>query len=283
MSKSKPHKKDRFSIGCLYLHQTQPALVFFSSSLLLYCSILIVVAMEAEAKPFVEKLGFEAVDDFFPSHLPFVAFRGEHKNTKVTVITLGKDTVYGTGVDNVGTISASLATELALAKCGGEIDMVVNAGTCGGFKRKGAEIADVFLVTGVANHDRRIPIPGFDTYGIGKLETFDPTSVAESLDFKTGVCTSGNSLDWVEKDDEIMKGNDASVKDMEAAAIAWVTSMNKVPYLGIKVVTDIVDGGIPTQEEFLENLGSAAKSLQSALPKVLDYVCEISSSSKTEL
>ena len=123
-------------------------------------------------------------------------------------------------------------------------------------------------------HDRRIPIPGFDTYGIGKLETLDPTRMAEKLGYKTGVCTTGNSLDYVEKDDEIMKENDASVKDMEAGAIAWVAAMNKIPYLGVKVVTDIVDGPHATQDEFLANLASAAKSLQDALPKVLDYVCD---------
>ena len=37
-------------------------------------------------------------------------------------------------------------------------------------------------------------------------------------------------------------------------------------------VTDIVDGDKPTEEEFLENLGAAAKSLQEALPRVLEAV-----------
>lgn len=232
------------------------------------------VAMEAEAKPFVEHLQLEESADFFPAHMPFIAFSGQHHATKVTVITLGKDSVYGTGVDNVGTVPASLATELALAKCGGSVDLVVNAGTCGGFKRKGAEIADVYLTVAVANHDRRVPIPGFDTYGLGKLQTLDTTKMAGKLGYKTGICTTGNSLDKTDKDDEIMKENDASVKDMEAAAIAWVASMNKVPYLGVKVVTDIVDGDMPAHEEFMANLGAAATSLQSALPKVLNYVCD---------
>lgn len=85
--------------------------------------------------------------------------------------------------------------------------------------------------------------------------------------------STGNSLDKTEKDDELMVANDASVKDMEAAAIAWSCKLHEVPFLGVKVVTDIVDGGVPTQDEFLENLHAASKSLQDALPKVLDYVC----------
>ena len=70
-----------------------------------------------------------------------------------------------------------------------------------------------------------------------------------------------------------MIDNDASVKDMEAAAIAWASETWNVPHFGVKVVTDIVDGDKPTQEEFFENLGTAAMSLQEALPKVIDFVC----------
>lgn len=227
--------------------------------------------MSQEATPFIEHLGLKPIEGYFPEHTPFLAFEGSHGEANITVITFGKDHVYGTGVDNAGTVPASLATFLALAK--EKYDLVLNGGTCGGFHRKGMAIGDVLLTTGVANHDRRIPIPGFDTYGIGKIDTLDPTKMAQVLNYKTGICTTGNSLDKVDKDDEIMQSNDASVKDMEAGAIAWVCKMCNVPYLGTKVVTDIVDGGVPTHEEFMENLSAAAKSLQEALPTVVDYVC----------
>jgi 5'-methylthioadenosine nucleosidase len=231
--------------------------------------------MEQEARPFVDQLGLEPLEGFFPAHTPFLAYEGEHHSCKVTVITFGKDDIYKTGTDNVGTVPSSLATFLALQKLAGQVDLVLNAGTCGGFRRQGAGIGDVFLTTGVAHHDRRVPIPGFDVCGIGKLTTLNPTRMAAHLGYKTGVCTTGNSLDCVERDDELMKANDASVKDMEAAAIAWVCAMNaQIPYLGVKVVTDIVDGGVATQDEFLANLASAAESLQRALPKVLEYLCD---------
>lgn len=38
-------------------------------------------------------------------------------------------------------------------------DIVISTGTAGGFRAKGAQIADVFVSTGMANHDRRIPLP----------------------------------------------------------------------------------------------------------------------------
>ena len=65
---------------------------------------------------------------------------------------------------------------------------------------------------------------------------------------------------------------DATVKDMEAAAIAWAAELTSTPLLTLKVVTDIVDGERATQDEFLENLHTAAASLQKNLNNVLDFV-----------
>ena len=239
-------------------------------------SVVIAIAMEAEAAPFIEHLSLEAQDDFFSDTTPFKAYQGKHESCNLTLITNGKDEVHGTGVDNVGTIPAALATFLTLEKLNSEekkIDLVINAGTCGGFKRMGAEIGDVFFTTAVANHDRRIPIPGFTAYGVGKLESTSVESLATALDAKLGICTTGNSLDAHDVDHHHMSENEASVKDMEAAAIAWSCEMHKTPHFGVKVVTDIVDGDKPTEEEFFENLGAAAKSLQEALPKVIEYIC----------
>lgn len=236
-------------------------------------NVAIAIAMEAEAKPFIEHLNLSKDESFFSKKTPFEAYRGEYNECTLTVITNGKDHVYNTQVDNVGTVPASLATYLALDKLDGECDLLINAGTCGGFKRKGAEIGDVFFTTAVANHDRRITIPEYIPYGIGKIDSLSVTELAKAMDAKLGVCTTGNSLDKTDTDDYHMEQNDASVKDMEAAGIAWSCQLHDTPYVGLKVVTDIVDGDKPTMDEFLENLGTAAKSLQEALPKVIENIC----------
>jgi len=236
-------------------------------------NVVIAIAMEAEADPFVKHLSLEIDETFFPTTTPFLAFRGRYKNCDVTVVTNGKDNVYGTGVDNVGTVPAAMAAYLALNKLEGKADLLINAGTCGGFKRKGAEIGDVYLTTAAANHDRRIPIPDFIPYGIGKIDSTNVSNLASEINAKLGVCTTSNSLDKHDVDDMHMVDNDASVKDMEAAAIAWSCELTGTPHFGVKVVTDIVDGDKPTQEEFFENLGAAAKSLQESLPKVIEHVC----------
>jgi 5'-methylthioadenosine nucleosidase len=237
-------------------------------------SVVVAIAMEAEAAPFVEHLKLVKQEGFFPAVTPFHCFTGTYNGgtSKVTVVTNGKDHIYETGVDNCGTVPAAMATFLALSLIK-DADILINAGTCGGFSRKGAAIGDVFLTTGVANHDRRIPIPDFIPYGVGKLSSkINSKKLAEQHNFKLGVCTTGNSLDKTDEDDKHMLANDASVKDMEAAAIAWSCELHKMPFMGIKVVTDIVDGDRPSHEEFMENLGAASKSLQEALPQVLEYI-----------
>ena len=48
---------------------------------------------------------------------------------------------------------------------------MINAGTAGGFRAKGAEIGDVFVSSTIRNHDRRIAIPSYDAYGIGEYHS----------------------------------------------------------------------------------------------------------------
>ena len=92
------------------------------------------------------------------------------------------------------------------------------------------------------------------------------------LGFKEGVVTTGNSLDAHDVDRKIMSENEASVKDMEAAAIAWVCEHSSTPFFAMKVVTDIVDGGVATHEEFMANFEKAGQSLQTNLMRMMDYM-----------
>lgn len=74
--------------------------------------------------------------------------------------------------------------------------------------------------------------------------------------------TSSNSLDFTSEDMARMHENDASIKEMEAAGIVWVTHLFDLPFLALKSVTDIVEGERVTQDEFLENLHKAADALE---------------------
>ena len=255
-------------------------------------TIAVLVAMEAEAAPLVSLLGLKPCPK---SHrhapLPSVVRSGvllendddggtknvqhqqqqkkKKKRCEVVVATCGADSTHG--VDSVGTVNAALCAYEILKTH--EPDVLINAGTAGGFREKGAAIGDVFLVDEVKYHDRRIPIPTFTKYGVGAIRTAETPNMRRTLkDLKCGVCSTGNSLDATEVDREMMSRNDASVKEMEAAAVAKVCEMFDVPFVCVKAITDIVDGPHAAEKEFLENLAMAGKRLQETVPKVLEFM-----------
>ncbi|KAK4491434.1 hypothetical protein RD792_002183, partial [Penstemon davidsonii] len=174
------------------------------------------------------------------------------------------------GVDSVGTVPASLVTYASLQAL--QPDLIINAGTSGGFKEKGACIGDVYLASDVAFHDRRIPIPVFDLYGVGSRQAFSTPNLAKELNLKVGKLSTGDSLDMIPQDEAAMLANEATVKDMEGAAIAYVADLLKVPVIFLKAVTDIVDGDKPTAEEFLQNLAAVTLALDQAATQVVNFI-----------
>ena len=125
-------------------------------------------------------------------------------------------------------------------------------GTTVGFKVKGAMIGDVFLASHLAFHDRRIPIPVFDLYGVGLRQALSTPNLLKVLNLKIDKLSTGDSLDISPQDEASITANDATVKDMEGTAVAYVADLLKVPAIFVKVVTDIVNGEKPTIEEPVE-------------------------------
>ena len=162
-------------------------------------------------------------------------------------------------MDNVGTVPAAVTAYLAVQALAP--DVVVSAGTAGGFASRGAAIADVYLATGYSNHDRRIPMEAFDKYGVWAFDAHPAPRLAAAAGLKQGPVSTGNSFDACPEDLAGMAATGAAVKEMEAAGIVWATHLFDVPLLALKSVTDIVDGDRPTGEEFLANLGAASKAL----------------------
>ncbi|OMO92885.1 hypothetical protein COLO4_17245 [Corchorus olitorius] len=269
-------------------------------------SILIVIAMQTEALPVVNKFQLtENPHSPFPKGVPWVHYHGTYKDLTLNLVWPGKDSALGSishpipkvssisymkmlnllvstwvkcirhvkadmGVDSVGTISASLVTYAAIQAL--QPDLIINAGTSGGFKAKGAGIGDVFLASHVAFHDRRIPIPVFDLYGVGSRQAVSTPNLLKELNLKTGKLSTGDSLDMSPHDEASITANDATVKDMEGAAVAYVSDLLKVPAIFVKAVTDIVDGEKPTAEEFLQNLASVTAALDQAVTQVIDFI-----------
>lgn len=229
--------------------------------------IAYIVAMVAEAQPFIEHYNVQLQKDFFAT-LPCLCYKGDVNGHELYIVLNGQQH----GSDLVGCEAASVATLSAIQKI--NPDLIVNSGTCGAFKKEGAAIGDVFLGNAVMFHDRRVP--GDDAWGtqaLGNYPVYDKAeALAGELGFKTGKVTTGSSLDMQPCDLKIIEENHGQLKDMEGAAVAFVCSLFKKPILFVKSVTDLCDSGAETFEEFSKNLAKASEALKEANIKIINHL-----------
>ena len=92
----------------------------------------------------------------------------------------------------MGTVPAALAAYAALQAL--KPDVLVSAGTAGGFKARGGAVGDVYLASAFRHHDRAIQIPVFDAYGVYELPAPAAPALRAALGLKDGIVSTGNSL-----------------------------------------------------------------------------------------
>lgn len=229
--------------------------------------ICFIVAMQAEAQPFIDRFGVSEVPGFFMP-LPCKMYQTDINGNKLYVVLNGQQQ----GSDLVGCEAAAVATMAAIQQL--HPDLVINSGTCGAFKKNGASIGDVYISNGVMFHDRRVP--GDDAWGtqsLGNYPIFDHAAeIANAIGFKMGKVTTGSSLDMQPCDLQIIEENHGELKDMEGAAVAFVCSLFKTPIMLIKSVTDLCDESAETFEIFKKNLAMASHAIADANEKVINYL-----------
>ncbi len=232
--------------------------------------IALLFAMEGEARPLLETLSLAEQTNKPGSQYGIRYFEGTLKKLKVTVALNGQDPHHN--VDNIGTESAALAAHCLIEAY--QPHLVVSAGTAGGFVHHGTKIADIFLSQEhVVRHDHRIAIPGFDTYGQGRFPVLTLNHLPNLLQAKTGIITTGNSLDATEMDLDVISELNAHVKEMEAAAIARVAQRNQTAFLAIKAITDFADSP-ENHDEFIQNYSAACTKLKDTLVSFLTFLSD---------
>ncbi len=231
--------------------------------------ICFVVAMQAEAQPFIDRFGVNEVENFF-APLPCKLYRAKVGESELDIVLNGQQH----GSDLVGCEAASVATMAAIQQL--HPDLIINSGTCGAFKKNGAEIGEIYVSNAVMFHDRRVP--GDDAWGTQALGNYPiyerANEIAKALGFKMGKVTTGSSLDMQPCDLQIIEENHGELKDMEGAAVAFVCSLYKVPVLFIKSVTDLCDSGAETFEIFKKNLAMACQAIANANEKLINYLAK---------
>ena len=245
--------------------------------------VMLVVAMEQEAAPIIERFKLQRLAHQFLLGAPMVAWEAkisglspnnEESDLVLRLVWCGRDVRYSG--NNVGTTAAAVACYAAVAALGAP-DLVLSVGTAGGFAQLGARVCDVYLSTKCVYHARRIPESTsggaeIEEYGIGHYRSPPLYKLVRDAGLKAGVVSTSDSLDSVSRDMELMLSEGAAVKEMEAAAVAWVCKQLGIPFAALKSITDLVDEEEVTVEVFEANLDAAAKALMEKLVTVLDLL-----------
>lgn len=231
-------------------------------------TILVVMAMRAEAMPVIERLGatqLPARVEGLPARW-FIAERWGARGDDVVVAVNGVDPLHG--VDSIGTDAATLTAWESVRSF--DPSWVVSAGTAGGFAERGGHVGQVVVARGpLVHHDRRIPLGRLEGYGRGGYPTAALDRMAAELGFASGPCSTGNSLDAPDLDLVAMAQHGTVAKDMESAAVAAVANRTGRSFTCLRVITDLVDRPEPAADQFTANLAIATATLAEALPSFL--------------
>lgn len=241
---------------------------------------LIVMAMREEAGPLIKKLALAPIKKVFGAELPTMGYRGRLSSGRPVYLLLnGIDPA--TKMDMIGTQMATLTAILGIRTFTPAV--VFNFGTCGALSSKGARIGDIYLCRDkVWFHTRRIPVTGWDEYSKGGFPCPDVSALAKSLALKTGILSTTDSLDHPPFDAKRFDSIGADIADMEGAAIAWMAHLYKLPYYGLKAVTDLMDLDRKPGEQLSENITAVVAKLTQAAARVLnDPSIQLASSQKT--
>lgn len=234
-----------------------------------YRRILFFVAMEEEAKMLLPGLAFEEIPrspNALESSRRYAKMMAERE---MHLVLPGRDRRFN--VSQIGPLAAAVTTYIEVQEF--KPDLIINPGSGGGYRKHGASIGDVYLSTGnVYFHDRRIAFPGYGAYGEGAYPSFDSRDLAERAGLKCGVVSSGNSLDITPAEQAAIDKHHAVIKDMEAAAVAWVGWELHVPVLAVKAISDFVDEPSMNPVRFVKNITLAYHNLSQAVERLLELL-----------
>jgi 5'-methylthioadenosine nucleosidase len=231
--------------------------------------VYIQFAMGLECNPLVAALKATKTDFHWVGAFPFEFYTSQLKNLEILIGLAGMDPVHQ--VDSIGSVPASVLASFAIREF--RPDLVLNAGTCGGFLSSEHRIGEVLLGSQyVAFHGRRIDLPRMREYGIGKYVVASSANLSKHCALRQGIVSTSDALDFSLEDKVYMAENQGTLKEMEAAAIGWVCQFYKAPFLPIKTVTDFVDHGAATAEQFMTNYAVSVENLKTEMLKILNYL-----------
>ena len=183
----------------------------------------------------------------------------------------------------VGKVNAALCTQYIIDKF--EPDYIINTGIAGGIA-SGLQVGDIVAGSELVQYD-------FDVSAIGYAKGYmctginpdkptvfysDKTLITEfekaakgSLNVHIGVIASGDTfVSDKNKKKEIKETFNASAVEMEGCAIAQTATVNGVPFVIIRAISDLADDTAAQDHEFVET--EMAELSSSAIEKLLEAI-----------
>jgi nucleoside phosphorylase len=235
--------------------------------------VAISIAMAGEARGLIDGLSMRAEGPLVAGLSPewYSCSMDNPANLEVAVVVAGTDPEHG--VDRIGTEAAVLGVVGLHAKW--KPDLLLNTGTCGGFQARGGTIGTLYLASeAFLFHGRRIPLPGFEALGEGRIPAMEAEAARLVFGAERGIVSTSNSFTASPEDLAFFERERVAAKDMEAAAIARVARDLGAPFLSLKGVTDLIDHPEPEEAAFLRNYKGVVDRLTASMVRFIEWLGE---------
>lgn len=229
--------------------------------------VALIAAMDEEVAALRQKLHAEQEAATPFAHLPI--YRGKLHDLEAVVVRCG-----------IGKVNAALATQYTIDQFNPQV--ILTSGVAGGISPQ-VSIGDIVVATGAQQHDFDARSFGYARGVIPRLqESLFPAdarlaelaaaAAAEQLGahrVHKGLVVSGDLfVGSREQREEILRFFPAALcADMEAAAIAHVAALNRVPYLIVQAISDEADE--QASKAFYQTLEDVLAGLNAVVDRLL--------------
>lgn len=165
-------------------------------------------------------------------------------------------------MSGVGKVNSAAMTQYIIDKY--EVDAIINSGVAGGISNK-LNVMDIVISDYVTYHDF-YPISIMESYvpNKGKIKANSmlvniANEVVKEMNITNShyapICSGDAFIQDEELKNNIHLRTGAVAVDMESASIAHTCSMNNIPFLSIRTISDMANGG-----EYLEDVAAYKSS-----------------------
>lgn len=167
----------------------------------------------------------------------------------------------------IGKVNAALCTQILIDRFG--VTAIINTGVAGGINPS-VKIGDVVISDSSLHHDVDVTVFGHQPGIIPQMQTsiFSSDTKLREIAVQAGKKTIGSAkthLGLIVSGDQFISTTEQKAylnetfaplcAEMEGAAIAHVTSVNQVPHVIIRIISDQADNSAPTDfNKFLEKV-----------------------------